>query len=307
MMIDFSDITVVQKQNLLVSAVVPRPIGLISTIDEDGIPNLAPFSFFNVVSSNPPIIIFSPLRRLRDSTTKHTVENIREVPQAVIHIVGYEMIRQMNLTACEYPGCTDEFIKAGFTKEKATKVRPWMIKECAVKFECRIKEMRSLGNQGGAGMICFAEVVCMHVDQKVLDEQNIIDPGKLQPVARLGSDHYIKVSKANLFTMPKPNKKLGMGFDNLPTNVLTSRILTANHLGQLASVEKMPVIDETFSHIGMQYLLEEQVSEKRTTELHQIVGKMLDLELLEEAWQVMLRETIVIEPMSGLVVVDRVD
>lgn len=306
-MIDFSDITVVQKQNLLVSAVVPRPISLISTIDEDGIPNLAPFSFFNVVSIDPPFIIFSPLRRLRNSTTKHTFENIREVPQAVIHIVSYEMIRQMNLTACEYPGTTDEFVKAGFTKEKATQVKPWMIKECAVKFECRIKEMRSLGNQGGAGMVCFAEVVCMHVHEKVLDEQSNIDPGKLQPVARLGSDYYIKVSNANLFTMPKPNKQLGIGFDNLPPDILKSRILTANHLGQLASVEKMPVIDKTFSHIGMQYLLEEPVSEKRTTELHKIVGKMLDLELLEEAWQVMLRETIVNQPMPGLIVIDSVD
>lgn len=182
-----------------------------------------------------------------------------------------------------------------------------MIKEFAVKFECRVKETRRLGNQGGAGMVCFAEVVCMHVDQKVLDEHKNIDPRKLEPVARLGGNHYIKVSEANLFTMPKPNKQLAMGFDYLPPNVLTGRILTANQLGQLASVEKIPVIDVYFSHIGMQYLLEDEVSEKRIGELHKIAGKMLDLELLEEAWQVLLRDTVVIEPMPGLVLVARVD
>lgn len=244
MQFDFSGIDIKRKQSLLNGAVVPRPIGLISTIDRDGVPNLSPFSFFNVASVDPPILIFSSLRRVRDNTTRHSVENIREVPEAVIHIVSFSMLRQMNLTACEYPETVDEFVKAGFAKEKAKQVRPWMIRECPVKFECKIKEMRSLGNNAGAGMVCFAEVVYMHIDAKVLDEQNNIDPHKLEPVARLGGDHYVKVCKNNLFTIPNPNRDLAIGFDQLPVHVLNSSILTANDLGQLAMVKTMPVIDK---------------------------------------------------------------
>ncbi|MES2373446.1 MAG: flavin reductase family protein [Bacteroidota bacterium] len=307
MQIDFSNIDAKQKQGWLHGAVSPRPIGLVSTIDKDSVPNLAPFSFFNVVSIDPPILIFSPLRRVRDNTTKHTVENIREVPEAVIHIVSYEMLKQMNLTACEYPETIDEFLKAGFTKEKASSVRPWLIKECQVKFECRIKEMRSLGNRGGAGTVCFAEVIQMHVNETVLNEDLAIDPGKLQPVARLGADYYIKVSKANLFSMAKPNRHLGIGFDQLPANILRSTILTANQLGQLAMVSAIPGINEKFNHLGMRYLLELPLTEKRTKELHTIAARMLDLELVDEAWQVLLRENLVMEVSEELFVIDRHD
>ncbi|MES2329264.1 MAG: flavin reductase family protein [Bacteroidota bacterium] len=307
MLIDFSEINTIQKQNWLHGAVVPRPIGLISTIDRDGIPNLAPFSFFNVVSTEPPILIFSPLRRMRNNTTKHTLENIREVPEAVIHIVSYSMLQQMNLTACEYPETVDEFVKAGFTRQKAEKVKPWLIRECPVKFECRIKEMRPLGNKGGSGTILFAEVIYMHVDAKVLDEQNNIDPGKLKPVARLGGDYYISVNKSNLFKMLKPNKHLGIGFDGLPQHVLSSTVLTANDLGLLAMVNMLPAIDESFNHIAMQYLLEQPVSEKRTHELHGIAAKMLNLGMVEEAWQVLLRVDIVVVPADDLILTDRMD
>lgn len=305
MQIDFSNLDSLQKQHWLQGAVCPRPIGLVSTVDRDGVPNLAPFSFFNLVSTEPPVMIFSPSRRLRDNTTKHTIENIREVPEAVIHIVSYDMLRQMNLTACEYPETVDEFVKAGFTKEKATMVKPRMIKECSVKFECKIKEMRSLGNKGGAGMVCFAEVVCMHVDPKVLDEKNNIDPGKLTPVARLGGDYYIKVSKANLFTMPKPNRYLGIGFDMLPADILQSGILTGNHLGQLAGVRELPELDEKFRNIAMQYALEQPITERRTNELHSIAKRFLDLELVEEAWQVLLRVNVEMESTEELSVIDR--
>lgn len=295
MQIDFSSINSLQKQQWLQGAVCPRPIGLVSTVDLSGIPNLAPFSFFNVVSTDPAILLFSPSRRLRDNTSKHTVENVREVPEVVIHIVSYEMIRQMNLTACEYPESIDEFVKAGFTKEKASIVKPWMIKECPVKFECRVKEMRSLGNKGGAGMLCFAEVVQMHVDPHVLDENGTIDPGRLAPVARLGGDHYIKVSQANLFKMPKPNRHLGMGFDQLTADILSSTVLTANHLGQLANVEALPELDESFSNMGMLYELEKPISENRRRELHLIAKRLLDLELVEEAWQVLIRVDMVVK------------
>ncbi|MES2331321.1 MAG: flavin reductase family protein [Bacteroidota bacterium] len=307
MLIDFSEINTIQKQNWLNGAVVPRPIGLISTIDRDGLPNLAPFSFFNVVSTEPPVLIFSPLRRVRNNTTKHTIENIREVPEAVIHIVSYSMLHQMNLTACEYPETVDEFVKAGFTKQKAENVRPWLIQECPIKFECKVKEMRPLGNKGGSGAIIFAEVIYMHVDAMVLDEQNNIDPGKLRPVARLGGDYYISVNKSNLFKISKPNNHLGIGFDGLPGHVLSSTVLTANDLGLLAMVNSLPLIDESFNHIAMQYLLEQQVCEKRTDELHGIAAKMLNIGMVEEAWQVLLRVEMVILSTDDMVLTDRMD
>jgi flavin reductase (DIM6/NTAB) family NADH-FMN oxidoreductase RutF len=289
MLIDFSVIDTLQKQNLMHGAVVPRPIGLISTVDRDGVPNLAPFSFFNVVSVDPPILIFSPLRRLRDNTTKHTLENIREVPEAVVHIVSYPILQQMNIAACEYSESVDEFVKAGFVREKAIKVKPWMIKQCGVKFECKIKEMRSMGSNGGAGTICFAEVLCIHIDSKILDEENQIDPLKLMPVARLGNDFYCTITAENLFRMSKPNRHLGIGFDGLPAHILKSSVLSANDLGQLAMVNKIPSLDGQFSHIAMLYALRQPVSDKRTIELHQIAKKLLGLNLVEEAWQVLLR------------------
>lgn len=213
----------------------------------------------------------------------------------------------MNLTACEYPESVDEFVKAGFTKEKASIVRPWLIKECPVKFECRVKEMRSLGNKGGAGMLCFAEVVQMHVDPRVLDEKNRIDPGKLAPVARLGDDHYIKVSQANLFKIPKHNGHIGIGFDQLPADILSSKVFTANHLGQLANVEALPELDESFRNIGMLFELEQPISERRTRELHMLAKRFLDLELVEEAWQVLIRVNMVLNPNEESQVIDRHD
>jgi flavin reductase (DIM6/NTAB) family NADH-FMN oxidoreductase RutF len=289
MQIDFSKIGSLDAQRLLHGAVVPRPVGLVSTLDEKGVPNLAPFSFFNVVSIDPAIVIFSPLRRLRDQTQKHTVLYIREVPEAVIHIVSYDMVQQMNITACEYNETVDEFAKAGFIKEKASMVKPWMVKEAHVKLECRIKEMRSMGNNGGAGTVCFAEIVCMHVDDSVLDANGQIDPLKLSPIARLGGDLYSRITQANLFTMPKPNRNLGIGFDQLPNELLQSKILTANQLGLLAQVSFIPSIDPTFSHVAMEWNIQKEAGENRTKELHKIAARMLDLGCVEEAWQVLLR------------------
>jgi flavin reductase (DIM6/NTAB) family NADH-FMN oxidoreductase RutF len=289
MTIDFSKIDSLHAQRLLHGAVVPRPVGLLSTMDEKGVPNLAPFSFFNVISIDPAIVIFSPVRRLRDQTQKHTVLNIREVPEAVIHIVSYQMVQQMNITACEYSESVDEFAKAGFTKEKASVVKPWMVKEARVKLECRIKEMRSMGNNGGAGTVCFAEIVCMHVDDSVLDANGQIDPLELSPIARLGGDLYSRITKDNLFTMPKPNRNLGIGFDQLPGAVLLSKILTANQLGLLAQVSFIPSIDQTFSHVAMQWNIQKEEGENRIKELHKIAARMLDVGCIEEAWQVLLR------------------
>ncbi|MES2329918.1 MAG: flavin reductase family protein [Bacteroidota bacterium] len=274
--------------SLLSSLVAPRPIGLISTVDRDGNPNLAPFSFFNLVSIDPPVLIFSPVRRMRNNTEKHTIQNLREVPEAVIHIVSYDLIHQMNLAACEYDDCVDEFIKAGFTKERASVVRPAMIEACPVKFECRITEVKPLGNNGGAGTLCIAKVLCVHVDEKIFSFDGRVDPLKLGQVARLGEDWYCRMTKESLFTLPKPNKT-GIGFDGLPEHILKSKVFNKNQLAQLGAVAMMPELNENFKHIGVKFLMEEDVSEERTRDLHLIAARMLDLSLVEEAWQVLLR------------------
>ena len=200
MLLKISDLSPAQRMNWLQHAIAPRPIAFASTIDKVGNVNLSPFSFFNLFSSNPPIVIFAPNRRVRDNTTKHTLDNVHEVAEVVLNICDFDMIQQMSLTSCEYPKGVDEFIKAGFTKEAATLVRPPMIKEAKVKFECRITEIKSLGNEGGAGQLIFAEVLLMHIDDSILlEDKSMIDPSKLHLVARMGGDWYCVANEKNIF------------------------------------------------------------------------------------------------------------
>src|SRR6478609_8361610 len=241
MILDLKDLKTAEKQYYLQHVVAPRPICFASTIDKAGHINLSPFSFFNLFSSNPPIVIFSPARRVRDNTTKHSLQNILEVPEVVINIVTYDMVQQTSLTSCEYPKGTDEFIKAGFTKEPATLVRPPMVKESKVKLECKVIEVKSLGEGGGAGNLVICEVLRLHIDDSLLNEDRKFDQQKFELVARLGGDWYCKVGRENLFTVPKPNVNLGIGIDSLPEGVRNSKILTGNQLGQLANVHEMPV------------------------------------------------------------------
>src|SRR5688572_18518647 len=216
MIIDLKDLTAAQKQNYLQHAIAPRPICFASTIDKAGNVNLSPFSFFNLFSTTPPIVIFSPSRRVRDNTTKHTLQNVLEVPEVVINIVDYDMVQQTSLASCEFPKEVNEFIKAGFTEEKASIVSPPMVKESKVKLECRVMEIKPLGESGGAGNLVICEVICMHIDESILDEHNKIDQRKLHHVARLGGDWYCKVDETNLFHVPKPNINIGIGLDALP-------------------------------------------------------------------------------------------
>ncbi|MBS4066201.1 MAG: flavin reductase family protein, partial [Chitinophagaceae bacterium] len=216
MKIVLSELPIMQKQAWLQHAIAPRPICFASTVDKQGNVNLSPFSFFNLFSSNPPIVVFSPARRGRDNTTKHTLENVLEVPECVINIVDYSMVQQMSLSSCEFPKGVDEFVKAGFTKEAASMVTPPMVKEAKIKLECKINEVKSLGEEGGAGQLVIAEVLCMHIDDSILNEAgNMIDQTKLELVARLGGDWYCKVSTDNLFKVAKPNTALGIGIDAL--------------------------------------------------------------------------------------------
>jgi flavin reductase (DIM6/NTAB) family NADH-FMN oxidoreductase RutF len=273
MTIDLKEITNKKRQDYLNHAVAPRPIALVSTINGNGQPNLSPFSFFNLFSISPPIVIFSPSRRLRDNTTKHTYENLFEVPEAVINIVDYDIVQQMSLASCEYPADTNEFIKAGFTEEPATIVRPPMVKESKIKLECRLKGIKPLGNSGGAGNLIIAEILRIHIDDNILDEEGMIDQRKINHVARLGGDWYCKVDKSNLFKVPKPNRNLGIGMDALPSHIRHSKILTGNDLALLAGVERMPELNPFF-------FIEKPDHEK--------AKKMIAQGRVHDAWQILL-------------------
>jgi flavin reductase (DIM6/NTAB) family NADH-FMN oxidoreductase RutF len=290
MIVRLKDIKPALAQAYLQHAVAPRPICFASTVDKEGNVNLSPFSFFNLFSSNPPIVVFSPARRVRDNTTKHTLQNVEEVAEVVINIVDYDMVQQTSLASCEYPKDTSEFVKTGFTEEKATLVQPPLVKEAKIKLECKVIEVKPLGNEGGAGNLVICEVLCMHIDDAILDESKMIDQTKLQLVARLGGDWYCRVNESNLFKVAKPNMQLGIGVDALPAAIRTSKYLTGNHLGQLGNVHEMPVIDPAFAddklkNIILYYAINPADMEK---ELHLYAAELLDAGKVQEAWQVLL-------------------
>ncbi len=290
--IDLKDLKTVDVQNYLQHTVAPRPICFASTIDKAGKVNLSPFSFFNLFSSNPPIVIFSPARRVRDNTTKHTLQNVLEVPEVVINIVDYDMVQQTSLASCEYPKGVNEFIKAGFTEEKATIVAPPMVKESKVKMECKVLEIKSLGTEGGAGNLVICEVMRMHIAESILDADGKIDQTKLHHVARLGGDWYCKVDESSLFKVAKPNTQLGIGLDALPESIRNSNVLTANNLGQLANVNEMPFVDPAFyderlKNIIQYYSINPEDMDK---ELHRYAKELLDAGKVNEAWQILLAD-----------------
>ncbi len=247
--LDINKLSTQEIQNYLQYAIAPRPICLASTIDNEGNVNLSPFSFFNVFSMNPPICIFSPSRRVRDSTTKHTLENIKIVPECVINIVNYNMVQQVSLTSCEYSKGTNEFIKAGFTELASEIVRPPRVAESPIQFECIVNQVISLGEKAGAGNLVIAEIKKIHIQNNVLDVNNNIDQFKLDLVARLGGDLYTRVTKDNLFKVEKPNQKLGIGIDQLPLNIRECDVLTYNEKAQLANINSLPEYNKnkTFS------------------------------------------------------------
>jgi flavin reductase (DIM6/NTAB) family NADH-FMN oxidoreductase RutF len=290
MIVDLADLKPVDKQYYLQHLVAPRPICFASTINADGEVNLSPFSFFNLFSSNPPIVIFSPARRVRDNTTKHTLQNVLEVPEVVVNIVDYAMVQQTSLASCEYPKGADEFLKAGFTKETATLVRPPMVAESKAKMECKVIEVKSLGEIPGAGQLVICEVLRIHIADDLLDEAGKLDQTRLDLVARLGGDWYCRMAPENLFKVEKPNTQLGIGIDALPQSIRFSKILTGNHLGQLANVHDTPVVDSTFEddhlkNIVQYYSLNPADME---SELHRYAAKLLEEGKVTNAWQVLL-------------------
>lgn len=234
-------------QGILQGVIAPRPICFASTVNQKGDVNLSPFSFFNMFSIQPPVCVFSPSRRLRDNTTKHTLENIIEVPECVINVVTYQMVNQTSLASCEFPAGVNEFHKVGFTMVKSEVVRPPRVGESPVQLECRVKQVISLGDQPGSGNLVVAEVVRIHLSEKIFDLNGIVDPAALDLVARLGGNWYARIGKENLFQVEKPNDKVGMGFDKLPSFILNADWLTGNQKARLANLTEFPDATEALT------------------------------------------------------------
>lgn len=276
------DIKTGQLHGYLLGAVAPRPICFASTIDEHGNPNLSPFSFFNVFGSKPPILIFSPARRVRNNTLKHTLENAMATKEVVINIVNYNIVQQMNLASCEYDEGVNEFTKSGLTPIASDMVKPFRVKESPVQLECRVNEVIHTGEEGGAGNLVVCEVLCMHINDDVLGEDGKIDPHKIDLVARMGGDYYCRASGDAVFEVAKPNTNLGIGVDQLPEHIKNSTILTGNELGILGNSTSIPEPDSTFS--------DTQLNEIKTNDIkkHEYAKELIVAGEVEKAWQVLL-------------------
>lgn len=279
----------------LLGAVAPRPIAFASTVDAKGTPNLAPFSFFNVFSANPPIAIFSPALSGRTGLTKHTYDNIKEVPEVVINVVNYNMVQQTSLASTEYAKGVNEFEKAGFTPVPSELVKPFRVKESPAQLECKVKQVIELGSQGGAGNLIVCEIVMMHISEDVLDENKNIDPKKIDLVARLGGNWYSRTHAGALFEVTKPIMNLGMGIDQLPEQIRKSAILTGNNLGQLGNVEKQPSKEEVLNFKNSQSMQDVLKMYGRKApadnqELHHLAKALLDDGKVDEAWKILLSE-----------------
>jgi flavin reductase (DIM6/NTAB) family NADH-FMN oxidoreductase RutF len=290
-----SDLTTLQIQSYLNHSVAPRPICFASTIDKAGNVNLSPFSFFNVFSVNPPVCVFSPSRRVRDNTTKHTLENLKEVPECVINIVNYDMVQQVSLSSVEYAKGVNEFIKSGLTPIASDLVKPPRVAESYVQFECVVKDIIHLADTPGAGNLVIAEIKVIHINENILDANGQIDQAKLNLVARLGGDWYCRVTPDNLFKVAKPVSTVGIGVDALPHGIRYSKVLTGNNLGQLGNVEALPIDSDIKAHAQsseIKDLLNATIGDSQTREmqLHLKAKALLDEGRVVEAWLVLLVE-----------------
>lgn len=234
------DVPVPVLHHYLQGAVAPRPIAFASTVDKEGNVNLSPFSFFNLFGTKPPTLIFSPNRRVRDATNKHTLENVQEVDEVVINMVDYTMVEQMSLASCEFPKGTNEFVKAGFTEVPSQLVKPPRVGESKAIFECKVKQIISLGEEGGAANLVICEVILAHFSEDILDENGRIDQRKTDWVSRMGGDWYARASGEALFEIPKPSTQKGIGVDMIPDFIKSNPLFTGNDLGRLGNTEKLP-------------------------------------------------------------------
>lgn len=287
------EVSIPVLHSYLLGAVAPRPIAFASTIDKEGNPNLAPFSFFNVFSANPPIAVFSPARNGRSGQTKHTYDNIKEIPEVVINMVNYDMVQQTSLASTEYPKGVNEFTKAGFSPLESEMVRPFRVKESPAQLECKVKQVIELGDKGGAGNLIICEIVLIHISEKVLDANKQIDPNKIDLVARLGGNWYSRTNGNALFEVAKPLMNLGIGIDQIPQYIRNSNVLTGNNLGQLGNVEKIPSTVEvaTFKNSGAineAFEIFGKKGSKLEDHLHHLAKGLLENGKVEEAWKVLL-------------------
>ncbi|MDT7830994.1 flavin reductase family protein [Flavobacteriaceae bacterium S356] len=281
--IDPKEISTGKLHGYLLGAVAPRPIAFASTIDADGNPNLSPFSFFNVFGANPPIMIFSPARRVRGNTTKHTLQNAEETKEVVINVVSYPIVHQMSLSSSEYPAGVNEFVKAGFTMLPSDKVAPFRVAESPVQFECKVKDIIYTGEEGGAGNLIVCEVVKIHISEGVLGENGAIDQYKIDLVARAGGSFYSR-ARDGFFEIPKPITTLGIGVDSIPEDIRNSTVLTGNNLGVLGNVESIPSqIDvDNFAKEHPEFMGIEKVKK------HTFAQEYLNKNDVESAWKVLL-------------------
>ncbi len=284
------EIKTAQLHAYLLGAIAPRPICFASTIDNNGNANLSPFSFFNVFGSKPPILIFSPARRVRDNTIKHSLENVYDTKEVVINVVSYAMVQQMNLSSCEYPKGVDEFVKAGFTPVQSDMVKPFRVKESPAQLECKVLQVIETGQEGGAANLIICEVLCMHLYDNVLDELGKIDPNKIDLVARMGADYYCRASGSAIFEVHKPNAELGIGVDALPAHIRNSSILTGNDLGMLGNSTAIPALNPAVSDDRIAAILKQfsSNSDGKMVALHQYAKELLSAGNTGLAWQVLL-------------------
>ncbi len=284
--IDPGETPLAKVHSLFQGVIAPRPIALVSTIDKEGNVNLSPFSFFNIFSIRPPILVFSPSRSGRTNTTKHSYENILEVPEVVINIVNYNMVEQASLASVEYPKGVNEFSKTGLTPVASTEVKPPRVGESPASFECLVRQVIPLGDQGGAGNLIICEVVLAHLKEDILDDQGRIDPQKVDAVARMGDNFYCRAHGEGIFVIPKPNAKMAVGLDQIPEGVRRSKILTGNDLGRLGNIEKLPdraEIEKVKGHPEVERALGEGEGS-----VHQLAQKMIRENKTEEAWKVLM-------------------
>ncbi len=293
--IDPNSLPQAQLHRLILGSVAPRPIAFASTIDKSGNPNLSPFSFFNAFGVNPTTLIFSPSRRGRDNTNKHTYENINEIPEVVINVVNFEMVQQMSLASCEFPKGVNEFEKAGFTALASEKIRPFRVKESPVQFECKVRQTIETGDRGGAANLVICEILMIHIHAGILDQNGIPDPNKIRLIGRHTGDYYVKAFGESLFEVEKPAAKLGIGIDALPDKIRNSTILTGNNLGQLGNCEVFPStieISQVASLFEVSNIINEFKINKITLhkEFHILAKKWLDEGRVKDAFCVLLAD-----------------
>lgn len=281
------ELTPVQVQAYLQAAVGPRPIALASTLDENGNANLSPFSFFNIFSSNPPILIFSPARRVRNNTIKHTLINAEATKEVVINIVNYDIVQQISLASTEYGDGIDEFIKAGLTKVASDVVRPFRVAESPVQLECKVNQIVPLGTEGGAGNLVICEVLKMHINENILNENGGIDQAKIDLVARMGGNWYTRAN-AGMFEVEKPLTTLGIGVDSVPEEIKKSDIFVGNDLGKLGNIEQTPTSEEVFAFLNENQDIKMHLENNNTKEIYKKAKELLDADQVLDAWKIIV-------------------